>query len=433
MPNTELDDQDTYEQMTGIALEVRQRTETSTEKSKTTTDLKKDCLTRFGNDLRLMIVELVTRDDLKNLRRISTQWNDYVSPILFRELNYRMHTTAAEWAGRIKFEKGPMVETLCVTTNELEYLAWSDMLDLGSMSSHSFSNTPTDLRQSSHAYEVQRRLLAQLSSLLSGMTQLRKIELTGDKDSHALRRQYVHRRSGDLPSMIQYNYASLRPNYRPNPAYIIPPETTLVDLGYLHYTTLVTALGAAKSPASELQIKRLSPQGLMYEAFRVAPTPDNLAFFSRLTKLRISMEDNGWAYFDLIKDWDGIYSVAETLSYAKNLHHLTFELLGRDTWSHQYLQLILRGCQFPELVTCELVYDRASYQTVADFVRNCPKLTHLTIVDRKAPAAVVNTLRDNLPMDFPLLKDIKFNEEPHIWSRVEGDTTKCESSNSEQE
>lgn len=369
----------------------------------------RDRLTDLAPELRRMIAEVTTRDDLKNLRVVSKPWNEIATPILFSALTFRIHTTPAEWAARVKFGMGVFVKTFYVTTIEFEDLDYPEYGEqiCGEDSCHvdeiqrlqeGFA-TYEKLRKDHVEMMAGRHCLAYLSVLLDSMTNLQEVKLTGD--FRAVYQRHLRILSG-------CESASSTSTFTDHADLTVDPRSGLADLGKTHLQILLSALAVAKSPFSELQVRGLRKNDeLRYKAWDIPATHDNLAVFSRLTKLDLVFD--GDIYDDLedptttTTDAEYISCCARTLSYATNLLHLTLELHNSDCRDYDDLGVVLHGCRLPKLLTCELGYNAASYETLANFIDGSPNLSRLTIWDRESSKRTLDCIRDGLRKKKPQL------------------------------
>ncbi|KAI4256843.1 MAG: hypothetical protein L6R42_006003 [Xanthoria sp. 1 TBL-2021] len=368
-----------------------------------------DRLTDLTPELRRMIAEFTIRDDLKNLRVVSKFWNDVATPILFSALSFRMHTTPAEWSERVKFDKGAFVKTFYVKTIEFEDLDYSEYeericgedscpVDEIQHLQQRFA-TYKKLREDHVEMMAERHCLAYLTVLLDSMTNLHKVKLTGDFRAVYLRH---------LRILSDCESASSTSMFIDPADLTVEPRSGLADPGKTHLQILLSALAVAKSPCSELQVKGFGENDeLRYKAWDIAATHDNLAVFSRLTKLDLVFD--GDTYHDLdvptttTTDAEYISCVARTLSYAINLLHLTLVLDNSDRRDYDDLGVVLHGCRLPKLLTCELVYNTASYETLANFIDGSPNLSRLTIWHRESANRTLDCIRDGLRKKKPQL------------------------------
>ncbi|KAL8752993.1 MAG: hypothetical protein Q9199_005360 [Rusavskia elegans] len=372
-------------------------------------DLNRDRLTGLASELRRTIAEYSTKDDLINLRVVSKSWNEVAKPILFSELTFRIHTTPAEWAARVKFDMGVFVKTFYVTTIEFEDLDYSEYeericgedgcpVDETQRLQQGFA-TYEKLRRGHEEMMAERHGLDYLTVLLDSMTNLQKVKLTGDFRA-------VYQRH--LRILSDCESPSSTSTFTDHASLTVELRSGLADLGKTHLHILLSALAVAKSSFSELQVQGLRENDeLRYKAWDIPATHDNLAVFSRLTKLDLVFD--GDIYDDLedptntTTDAEYISCVARTLSYATNLLHLTLELDNSDWRDCDDVGVVLHGCRLPKLLTCELGYNAASYETLANFIDGSPNLSRLTIWDRESANRTLDCIRDGLRKKKPQL------------------------------
>ncbi|KAI4273059.1 MAG: hypothetical protein L6R38_006448 [Xanthoria sp. 2 TBL-2021] len=373
------------------------------------THLNRDRLTGLAPELRRTIAEYSTKDDLINLRVVSKSWKEVATPILFSELTFRIHTTPAEWAARVKFDMGVFVKTFYVTTIEFEDLDYSEYEERICGEDSCPVGEIQHLQQGFATYEKLRKdhvemmaephCLAYLSVLLDSMTNLQKVKLTGDFRA-------VYQRH--LRILSDCESASSTSTFTDHAGLTVDPRSGLADLGKTHLQILLSALAVAKSPFSELQVRgwRKNDQ-LRYKAWDIPATHDNLAVFSRLTKLDLTFYGDLFDALDAptttTTDAEDISCAARTLSYATNLLHLTLELDYPDYRQDDDLGFVLHGCRLPKLLTCELGYSTASYETLANFIDGSPDLSRLTIWDRESADGTLDCIRDVLRKKKPQL------------------------------
>ncbi|KAL8670799.1 MAG: hypothetical protein Q9168_004679 [Polycauliona sp. 1 TL-2023] len=364
-------------------------------------DITRDRLTGLAPELRHMIAGSFSRKELKALRLISKAWNDTATPIVFSELTYRLHTTPDQWKKWVKFEKGAMVKTLYIKSTQYQIFSRSDLASLTNLCASGDFNTVANQQHPRPAIEIQRQRLVQLSSLIGGMTNLRNVKLTGDShhdfcENHA-RNEYCLfcRQLANLRLITSEDFF-----YRHSwPA--VHPESTLVDLGALHLLMLMTALPTANNNFPELHVQQWCEDNISYDVFFLPVTDHVLALLSRLIQLHLVMDGGRESIRGCIMTQKGFTSVGQWISWAVNLRHLTLELLSPDYKVDEAPYLVLRGCRLPKLLTCSMNYSTASYPTIADFVRACPGLTHLSILDREYKN--LNSVGDELRKGFPRL------------------------------
>ncbi|KAI4271153.1 MAG: hypothetical protein LQ337_006208 [Flavoplaca oasis] len=352
-----------------------------------------DRLTGLPAELRQTIADSIPREALKNLRVVSKCWNEVATPIIFSEFTYRIHTTPAEWASRIKFERGALVKKLNLTTIEFE--AW-DRESYEDRLTHSARRAEPEhrhkyLRKAYAAYQKIRRdhlellrkrdCLDNLASLLESMTNIVEVKLTGD--CRAIHEFYPYSKEYNHCKLLGCNPDPPVDKFRNHKCLNVSPRAGLFDMGTTHLQILLSAVARVKSPFSELRIENLSGGGIPYHTLDIPPTVNNLAVFSRLAKLYLVFDDGMPSLPSKAAVAEQYIScVAQTLSYASNLRHLNLDL--QDLYYDTYVEpdYVLHGCKLPELLTCELSYSSAKDAPLASFIRGCPKLSHLTIQDR---------------------------------------------------
>ena len=354
-----------------------------------------DHLNKLPAELRQTIADFIPREALKNLRIVSKCWNEVATPILFSEFTYRIHTKPDEWFARVKFEKGALVKKFNLTTIEFKDWDCEDYGDLVMSGGRDDEPEHRDgpLRKAYATYQRMRNdhmellrkpdCLENLMSLLESMKNLREVRLTGDH--RAVYEFYPYSEEYDHCDLLDCHPSSPADWVGYHPCLDVRPRTGLFDMGITQIQLLLSAVVATRSPFAELRIKSLRGGGIWYHALDIPPTVDNLAGFSRLTKLHLFFDNKTGYDFDRLVPrtvtFAGQYMscVARTLSYASNLRHLTLRMqyVGYDTYVES--DFVLRGCKIPELLTCELSYSSAKDATLARFIHDCPKLSHLTI------------------------------------------------------
>ncbi|KAL8845371.1 MAG: hypothetical protein Q9176_000007 [Flavoplaca citrina] len=393
-----------------------------------------DHQTKLPAELRQTIADHIPREALKNLRLVSKCRNEVVTPILFSEFTYLLHTKPDEWLARVKFERGALVKKLNLTTIEFKDWDCEDYEDLvtpgGRDEEPEHRHGP--LRKAYAIYQRMRNdhmellrkpdCLENLMTLLESMKNLREVRLTGDH--RAVYEFYPYSEAYGHCDLLDCHPSSPADWVGYHPCLDVRPRTGLFDMGITQIQLLLSAVVAARSPSPELRIKSLRGGGIWYHALDIPPTVDNLAGFSRLTKLYLVFDNK----HELVtgSDFDrfvprtvtfaGQYMscVARTLSYASNLRHLTLSMqyAGYDTYVES--DFVLRGCKILELLTCELNYSSAKDATLARFIHDCPKLSHLPIqhlshgLQDDSPnnelGRVLNRTRDALQKERPQLK-----------------------------
>ncbi|KAL8992624.1 MAG: hypothetical protein Q9169_006956 [Polycauliona sp. 2 TL-2023] len=346
------------------------------------------------------------------------------SEYLFSELTYRIHTTPSEWAQRATFAHGPLVKILYLTAVEFSGI-FAEIEDHAETSVKGGPNPVADDGHLQHAFDTYERLgdehlhvlqgdecLAQLSFLLRDMTTLRKIVLTGDKDAVLKNQPYKERYRGCHLRRCLRQFDSFFDCSKHHAALGLPPTSGLLVLGKTHVKILLAALAAAgnNTSALELEVKGLEYDGLSYEAFCQPKTPENLAVFSRLTKLHLVFRgDVPWVPEECHGEPD---CASATIAFAVNLKHLTLNFQDPEYYSgsDDDTSYFLHNCKLPKLETCTLVHYTAAYRTLARFIKGCPKLTKLTIWDSKSSDAEKRFLRKQLRMRIPRV-NIKINGE----------------------
>ncbi|KAL9627927.1 MAG: hypothetical protein Q9204_006231 [Flavoplaca sp. TL-2023a] len=349
-----------------------------------------DRLTGLPAELRQTIAEFTPREALKNLRVVSKCWDEVATPILFSEFTYRIHTTPAEWSARIKFERGALVKKLNLTTIEFEAWDHEDYEHLVTPRTQDDEAEHRDeiLRKAWAVYQTIRNdhmkllrrpdCLANLTSLMASMTNLLEVKLTGD--CRAIHEFYPYSKGYNHCKLLGCDPGPPADKFRNHKCLNLSPGAGLFDMGATHLQILLSAVARVKSPFSELRIENLLGGGIGYHTLDIPPTINNLAVFSRLSKLYLVFEDGIPSLPSTVAVAEQYIScVARTLSYASNLRHLSLDLRYFCNDTYEESDFVLRGSKLPELLTCELSYSSAKDATLASFIRGCPKLSHLML------------------------------------------------------
>ncbi|KAL8789733.1 MAG: hypothetical protein Q9213_000984 [Squamulea squamosa] len=369
-----------------------------------------------------IIVGHLNKTDFKSLRQVSKTFADAFEPSLFGpELTIRLDKLASHCRHR-PTSVLRNIETLFVQTIEYEDIDEKTYKVRQNFDRYHWANfhicpfvTQCD-RCNGHyryqSYQTYKRLrdhhlatlvdhacLDYLRLMMHSMTNLKRLTLT-DGNYHAI--SNPHAACTILECTNQFSHHALS---------AVAPFSGLHGLGSKHFRLLMRILWESERTVQELAVtSKHEDVGLDYIALIMTPPRlQHTAYvLSSLKKFHVDLYAD--EFMSVYKDPQK-GSIAQTLSYAKNLESLTVRIVAIwRTAGFIDLELVLGGCTFPKLQSCSLESFKSTTSSLLKSTGGSRSLTQLSLAKFELTSGTWERVAGKLKKGIQLLRDVQLQE-----------------------
>ncbi|KAL8992625.1 MAG: hypothetical protein Q9169_006957 [Polycauliona sp. 2 TL-2023] len=352
-------------------------------------------------EVSAIVLKFSATAELRNLRLVSRSFNQFVIPIIYKDMTLRMDTTEEDMARRSIFTHGSLVrnlELVAVTYDNMTVSSFAKAARKQCLRKR-VSYRPGLAQKVFRCYNVRRR--AHKAAVKSGLTHAYVLSLMANMPN------LVGVEIGDGVSYPGRGLLGSDKTYT-----VIPDPDSIPRSGVSNWNMLSQALSASQAPYTKLAVETFLDSGSQ-PLLNILQGPRlggvlNLA--TRLTTLRLDLD------FYQANPWK-LSLLARVLSQATNLEAL---YLHETSWASIDPELgdILRGCRYPNLQVCVLDCFQSDSDDLLGFLWACQNLTDLSLRSIALNDSTWQNFAPKLKSVLPLLEYIELTNEVYTWYRL---------------